>query len=163
MTLSFEANLTDGDRLEALQRLDQFRRWHSLDDKRYCLCCSKIISGWQVRIVSGSSDSGPLRLVCPTQSCESIPMDWVLPTDEVLAKMSILPNDAELAQRPAMEEPGLEKSAQDPMAQYCWKSEARGRPKARIASWHRSFTYNLNGAWPDCAQFPAAQDFSNHD
>jgi hypothetical protein len=105
MTLSFEASLTEADRLEALRRLDQFRRWHSLDDKRYCLCCSKIINGWQVRIVSGSSDSGPLRLVCPTESCESIPMDWVLPTDDVLAKMSILPNDAELARPPVMEQP----------------------------------------------------------
>jgi hypothetical protein len=105
MTLSFEASLTEADRLEALRRLDQFRRWHSLDDKRYCLCCSKLISGWQVRIVSGSSDSGPLRLVCPTDGCESIPMDWVLPTDEVLAKMSILPNDAELASSAAMERP----------------------------------------------------------
>ena len=105
MTLSFEASLTEADRLEALRRHDQFRRWHSLDDRRYCLCCSKIIDGWQVRIVSGSSDSGPLRLVCPTESCESIPMDWVLPTDDVLTKMSILPNDAELAGAPVMEQP----------------------------------------------------------
>jgi hypothetical protein len=105
MTLSFEASLTEADRLEALRRLDQFRRWHSLDDKRYCLCCRKIINGWQVRIVSGSTDSAPLRLVCPTQSCESIPMDWVLPTGEMLATMSILPNDAELARPPLMESP----------------------------------------------------------
>jgi hypothetical protein len=104
MTLSFEASLTEADRLEALRRLDQFRRWGSLDEKRYCLRCSKIINGWQVRIVSGLGESGPLRLVCPTESCESIPMDWVLPTDDVLAKMSILPNDAELAGPRVMEQ-----------------------------------------------------------
>ena len=29
--------------------------------------------------------NGPLRLSCPTERCNSIPMDWALPTDEILA------------------------------------------------------------------------------
>jgi hypothetical protein len=32
-------------------------------------------------------------VVCPTRGCHSIPMDWVIPTDEVLANMSILQNE----------------------------------------------------------------------
>jgi len=39
--------LSDSDKLDALRRLDQFREWYSLDDKRFCLVCGKIINGWQ--------------------------------------------------------------------------------------------------------------------
>ncbi len=35
--------LSDGDKLEILQRLDQFRQWRSLDEKRYCLVCGKMV------------------------------------------------------------------------------------------------------------------------
>jgi len=77
--------LSDVEKLDVLRRLDQFREWHSLDDKRFCLVCGKIISGWQVQIAGGTRGNGPLRLSCPTQRCNSIPMDWVLPTDELVA------------------------------------------------------------------------------
>jgi len=43
-----------------------------------------------VLVVGGTRGTGPLRLVCPTRGCHSIPMDWVIPTDEVLARMSML-------------------------------------------------------------------------
>jgi hypothetical protein len=36
--------------LDVLRRLDQFREWHSLDDKRFCLVCGKIISGRRIQI-----------------------------------------------------------------------------------------------------------------
>jgi len=32
------------EKLELLQRFDQFRQWGSLDEKRYCLVCGKIIA-----------------------------------------------------------------------------------------------------------------------
>ncbi len=35
--------LSDEDKLEILQRLDQFRQWRSLDEKRYCLVCGKMV------------------------------------------------------------------------------------------------------------------------
>jgi hypothetical protein len=82
--------LTDGDKLEALRRLDQFRQWHSLDEKRYCLVCSKIITGQQIQVASGTHGNGSLTLSCPTERCNSIPMDWVLPTDEIIAKVEML-------------------------------------------------------------------------
>jgi hypothetical protein len=82
--------LSDHEQLEALRRLDQFRQWHSLDDKRYCLVCSTIISGRQIKVAGGTRGNGALRLSCATEGCNSIPMDWVLPTDEILARVEKL-------------------------------------------------------------------------
>ena len=90
MALLPELNLSEEEKLRTLQRLDQFRKWSSLDDKRYCLCCGKIVDGRSIKIVGGSRGLGPLRVVCATERCESIPMDWILPTDEILAMISIL-------------------------------------------------------------------------
>jgi len=85
MSSSLPSTLSDLEKLDVLRRLDQFREWHSLDDKRFCLVCGKIINGWQIQITGGTRGNGPLRLSCPTQRCNSIPMDWVLPTDELMA------------------------------------------------------------------------------
>jgi hypothetical protein len=79
--------LSEVDKLDALRRLDQFRQWRSLDEKRFCLVCGKIITGRQIQVAGGTRGNGPLRLSCPTERCNSIPMDWVLPTDEILAKV----------------------------------------------------------------------------
>jgi len=79
--------LSDEEKLEVLRRLDQFRQWHSLEEKRYCLVCGNLISGRQIQVAGGTRGNGPLRLNCPTERCNSIPMDWVLPTDEILAKV----------------------------------------------------------------------------
>ena len=78
--------LTDADKLELLQRLDQFQKWNSLDDKRYCLWCNKIITGYEIQVIGGTRGTGPLRIICATKGCHSIPMDWILPTDEALSK-----------------------------------------------------------------------------
>src|SRR5438445_4831136 len=90
VALSPPIKLSDVDKLDALRRLDQFRQWGSLDEKRYCLVCGKIITGRQIQVAGGTRGNGPLRLSCPTERCNSIPMDWVLPTDEVLAKVERL-------------------------------------------------------------------------
>ena len=90
MTLSTAARLSDDEKLEVLRRLDQFRQWHSPDEKRYCLVCGKLISGRQIQVAGGTRGTDPLRLSCPTDGCNSIPMDWVLPTDEILAKVEKL-------------------------------------------------------------------------
>jgi hypothetical protein len=79
-----------------LQRLDRYRKWQSLDDKRYCLACGRVINGHEIQVVGGTRGTGPLRLVCSTRGCHSIPMDWVIPTDEVLARMSMLEKEAVL-------------------------------------------------------------------
>ncbi|PYK90544.1 MAG: hypothetical protein DME35_05535 [Verrucomicrobia bacterium] len=91
--------LSGTEKLEILQRLDRFRKWHSLDDKRYCLACGQIIEGRDVVVVGGTRGTGPLRLICPTRNCHSIPMDWVIPTDEVLTRMSTLPEEETLPRK----------------------------------------------------------------
>ena len=87
VTLSAATKLSEQWKLEALRRLDQFRQWHSLDEKRYCLVCGNLIAGGQIRVAGGTRGNGPLRISCPTEQCNSIPMDWVLPTDEILANV----------------------------------------------------------------------------
>jgi hypothetical protein len=90
MALSTATKLSDEEKLEVLRRLDQFRQWHSLEEKRYCLVCGTLISGRQIQIGGDTRGNGPLRLSCPTERCNSIPMDWVLTTDEILAKVEKL-------------------------------------------------------------------------
>jgi hypothetical protein len=94
MALLPEIELSNSDKLETLRRLDQFRKWGSLDDKRYCLCCGNLLTGWEIQVVGGTRGTGPLRVICPTDLCNSIPMDWALPTDEVLSTISMRRNAA---------------------------------------------------------------------
>ena len=90
MALVSPIKLSDEEKLEILQRLDQFRLWHSLDEKRYCLVCGEIITGREIQLIGGTRGNGPLRVICPTEHCKAIPMDWVRPTDEVLIKIAMV-------------------------------------------------------------------------
>jgi len=85
VALTTETRLSDDEKLEVLRRLDQFRPWDSLDEKRYCLVCGKLITGRLIKVVGDAHGNGSVRLKCPSNGCNSIPMDWMLPTDEVLA------------------------------------------------------------------------------
>jgi len=91
--------LSGVEKLEILQRLDRYRKWHSLEEKRYCLACGHIINGHGVLIVGGTRGTGPLRLICSTEGCHSIPMDWVIPSDQVLARVSLLEAEESFSQR----------------------------------------------------------------
>jgi len=82
MALVFPIKLSDEEKLETLQRLDQFRQWYSLNEKRYCLICSKIITGREIQVIAGTRGNGPRRIICPTERCNAMPIDWVQPTDE---------------------------------------------------------------------------------
>jgi hypothetical protein len=99
MPLLASIELSGAEKLEILQRLDRYRKWQSLDEKRYCLACGHIIEGHDVLVVGGTRGTRPLRLICPTQNCHSIPMDWVIPTDEVLARMSMLEEEEPLPRK----------------------------------------------------------------
>src|SRR5437660_11436157 len=85
MSSSPPSRLPDPDKLDMLRRLDQFREWHSLDDKRFCLVCGKIIVGGQIQINGGTRGNGPLRLGCRAERGNYIPMKWVLHTAELVA------------------------------------------------------------------------------
>ena len=90
MALTVPTTLSDDEKLEVLRRLDQFRQWNSLDEERYCLVCGKLITGRQIEVAGGTRGNGPPRLSCPTEACNSIPMDWVLTTNEILANVERL-------------------------------------------------------------------------
>ena len=106
MSLLAPIELSRAEKLDVLLRLDRYRKWQSLDEKRYCLACGQIIDGHEVLVIGGTRGTGPLRLICPTRGCHSIPMDWVIPTDEVLARMSILPEEPTASQKRSTRERG---------------------------------------------------------
>ena len=90
MDLSPPLPISDAEKLLVLQRLDQFREWRSLDERRYCLVCGQIITGRQIQVAGGTGGNGRLGLSCPTDRCDSIPMDWALLTDEILAATKMM-------------------------------------------------------------------------
>jgi len=101
MALLAPIELSAAEKLEMMQRLDRYRKWRSLDEKRYCLACGQIIEGHDVQVIGGTRGTGPLRLICPTRNCHSIPMDWSVPSDAVLARMSMSQDDEPLPSKAA--------------------------------------------------------------
>lgn len=63
------------ERLQILRLTDTERRWYTVDDKRLCLICERIISGRDIRV-----DGGPesFSLGCPTASCPGTFSHWYL-------------------------------------------------------------------------------------
>jgi hypothetical protein len=90
MTLISSAKLSDEEKLDILRRLDQFRQWHSLDEKRYCFVCGEIITGREIKVIGATRANGPLRIACPTEHCNAMPMEWVQPTDDVLIRIAMI-------------------------------------------------------------------------
>ena len=90
MALVSSIKLSDQEKLAILQRLDQFRHWHSLDEKRYCLVCGEIINGREINVIGATGANRPLRITCPTERCNATPIEWVRPTDNVLIKIAML-------------------------------------------------------------------------
>jgi len=44
--------------------------------------CGKIITGRKIQVIGGTRETGPRRIICPTERCNAMPIDWVQPTDE---------------------------------------------------------------------------------
>lgn len=82
--------LSDEEKLHILRRLDQFRHWRSLDEKRYCLVCGEIITGRKIQLIRNRNGKKPWRVACPTKDCSSVPMEWVQPTEDVLIKIAMV-------------------------------------------------------------------------
>ena len=87
MTQTISSHVTPDDKLYVLCQLDQRREWKALDDRRFCLCCKTVFNGREVEIAGGTRPLGPLRLICPTKNCPSVPADWIYP-DESLKDQS---------------------------------------------------------------------------
>jgi hypothetical protein len=90
MALVSSIKLSDQEKLPILQRLDQFRHWHSLDEKRYCLVCDEIITGREIHVIMGTRGNRSLRIICPTKYCDAMPIEWVWPTDDVLITIAMV-------------------------------------------------------------------------
>lgn len=80
--------LSDTEKLATLRQLDHFREWRSLDESRYCLVCGNLFTGRQIRIIVDHSGPFVQEVKCPTEHCNSIAIDWVQPTDEILAALA---------------------------------------------------------------------------
>jgi hypothetical protein len=63
------------ERLEILRAVDLERHWYSLDEKRVCVICEKIISGREIEI-RGSAENYTLH--CPTEGCPANFSHWDL-------------------------------------------------------------------------------------
>jgi hypothetical protein len=74
-----KSSLGPEEKLKLLRRLDQFRDWRSITQRRLCLGCGKLISGAEIKLSRSMRGLGTLRLKCPTEGCRSGPMDWVPP------------------------------------------------------------------------------------
>jgi hypothetical protein len=70
-------HLKSDERLSILRAEDQFRRWNSLDDERFCIVCEKKFNGRQIEIRRFAS--GRYELHCPTEGCNSGSHQWVYP------------------------------------------------------------------------------------
>jgi hypothetical protein len=90
MALVSSIKLSDQEKLATLQRFDQFRNWHSLDEKRYCLVCGEIITGQEIQVITGTLGNRSLRVICPTKHCDAMPIEWVWPTDDVLITIAMV-------------------------------------------------------------------------
>jgi len=90
MALVSSIKLSDQEKLAILQRLDQFRQWHSLDEKRYCLVCGEIITGREIQVIVDTRGNRSLRIICPTKYCDAMPIEWVWPTDDVLITIAMV-------------------------------------------------------------------------
>lgn len=97
MLMDLAIRLGGPEKLIALQEVDQHRPWTSLNDKRRCVRCGRLISGRQIKIVVDEDGGGPLRGQCPTRNCGAPPVAWAFPRDDD----SMIPGAAE----PALQSP----------------------------------------------------------
>jgi hypothetical protein len=90
MTVTCSIKLSDEEKLNILRRVDEFRQWHSLDEKRYCLVCGEMITGRQIHVIRDTHGNAQVRLSCPTEHCKATPIEWVCPTEEVLIRIAMV-------------------------------------------------------------------------
>ncbi len=61
--------------MQILRLTDTERRWYTVDDKRLCLICERIISGREIRVEGGPET---FTLGCPTAGCPGNFSHWYL-------------------------------------------------------------------------------------
>ena len=61
-------------KLAILQEADSFRKWGSLDDRRVCVLCDRVITGRMIDV--WQDERGTYHLHCPSPGCPATPRDW---------------------------------------------------------------------------------------
>ena len=49
-----------------------------------------MITGREIQVIESACGETPLRVVCPTKHCDAMPIEWVLPTEDVLIKIAMV-------------------------------------------------------------------------
>jgi hypothetical protein len=62
------------EKLAVLQAADSFRKWYSLDDRRVCVLCDRLITGRMIDVWQNKQTE--YHLHCPTPGCNATPRDW---------------------------------------------------------------------------------------
>lgn len=62
------------EKLAILRASDPRRKWMSLDDRRVCVLCDRVITGRQVEVTRETG--GTYSVHCPTADCPAVPSDW---------------------------------------------------------------------------------------
>jgi hypothetical protein len=74
MRKSANRHVSLDEKLAVLQEMDQLRRWYSLDDRRVCVLCDRLITGRMIDV--WQAKGGGYHLHCPTPGCAAGPRDW---------------------------------------------------------------------------------------
>ena len=70
-TVEMNKRVPLSEKLIALREADGFRKWYSLDDRRVCVLCDRVINGRMIDI--WQETNGSYRLHCPTPGRRSTP------------------------------------------------------------------------------------------
>ena len=49
-----------------------------------------MITGREIQVIENAPGETKLRVICPTKHCDAIPIEWVLPTEDVLIKIAMV-------------------------------------------------------------------------
>ncbi len=71
-------SLSPAAKLAALQALDIFHHWDSIDEERRCRRCGEVITGRAIKVVRVRRRMSDLRLECPTEGCPAVPIEWIM-------------------------------------------------------------------------------------
>lgn len=49
-----------------------------------------MITGREIQVIESACGETSLRVFCPTKHCDARPLEWVLPTEDVLIKIAMV-------------------------------------------------------------------------
>jgi hypothetical protein len=129
-----QSELPDKEKLATLQRLDEFCKWGSLDERRDCLSCVALITGREIQVVG---DGRPSRLIQPAAGGRE-PGRCCKLIVSAIPRQPVPAPDTKIRSRPGC---------------AMWRNTFGGR--APHFQGHRNLTDKLIGLLTDCYHFVA--------